>query len=201
MLPGRMAELDSAWAWEKVICLTPRPQQARKAMRNRLLESIRAHRLAEAGRVDPSEEPALGREAELRLDRSYFFPVEVRVRGRTVSFRVPDTFLGGPASRDWGYTVVVTGADPRDRVDLGAVLGNAQRLSGGLFVLPVTEMPSADSFGGVPPGDDLFPPIVDLLQPRAGVQEILLSSYDLRTGSPAKVTGVVPVGVDPEEPR
>lgn len=201
MLPGRGASVEAAWAWETTVCLTPRPLEARRKMRGRLLDAARARRLAEAGRVDPSEEPELAREAEVLLDARYFFPTQVRVRGRTVSFHVPDAFLGGAASPDWGYTAVVTGAQSLDRVDVKAMVGLGKRADEGLFMIPVTELPSAETFGGAPPGDDLFPPIVDLLQTRPGAQEARLSGYDLRSGRWARVTGVVPGASDEAAPR
>jgi hypothetical protein len=201
MLPGRGASVDAAWAWETMVCLTPRPLEAGRKMRGRLLDAARARRLAEAGRVDPSEEPALAGEAEALLDARYFFPTQVRVRGRTVSLYVPDAFFQGAASPDWGYTVVVTGAQPLDRVDVKAMIGLGKRANEGLFVIPVTELPSGETFGGAPPADDLFPPIVDLLQPRPGEQEALLSGYDLRSGRPARVTGVVPGAGNEVAPR
>ncbi|HEY6572922.1 MAG TPA: glucodextranase DOMON-like domain-containing protein, partial [Candidatus Eisenbacteria bacterium] len=34
MLPGRRAEIDSSSAWERAICLTPRPYQAIEALRD-----------------------------------------------------------------------------------------------------------------------------------------------------------------------
>lgn len=194
MLPGRGAALDPAWAWEKVVCLTPRPLEARRKMRGYLLEAARAQRLAEAGRVDPSEEAGLARETEALLDARYCFPTRVRVQGRSVRFRVPETFLGGPVRPEWGYTVVVTGAEPLDRVDLGALVGRGSAGDKGLFVIPVAEVALDGSFGGGPAGDGLFPAIVDLLQPSVGIQESLLTAYDRPSRRPAGIAGVVPTG-------
>lgn len=207
MLPGRGAEIDSAWAWERVVCLTPRPQEARKELRRRLLAAARARRTLEAGRVDSAEEDSIAAAVDALLTRRYCLPTRARVRGRTLTFEVPASFWatapgevenGDGGQPAWGLTAVVTGADPTERLDLSLAIGRAGRSDRGLFTMAVTERISPESFGGIPKGDSLYPAVIDLLQPAEDQQERELRGYDLRNGRRARVTGVaVPPMVRP----
>lgn len=147
-LPGRRASIDPAHAWEKAVILTPRPELMRRQLHDALTEA--------AGKGSGDLGPM--------LDRSVFFPTEVRVRGKTVSFFVPDSFLGSAAVADWSITAFVTGAKINIESDFRLFGANnapvLQRLA--LGVLQPAEGRPTDTFGYT--GDSApATPIVDLL--------------------------------------
>jgi hypothetical protein len=149
MLPGRRAVIDSSCAWEKVVCLTPRPDVAEDQMRARL------HTAADT------------------LRERYFFPTRVRVQGRTIRFFVPASFLGGPARDDWAYVVAVSGADLTNRIDLARMLGiDRERPDPGLMILPVVPGRSGTAFGG----GEGQPPLIDIVVPGNRSQQEVLSA-------------------------
>ena len=55
MLPGRKAEVDSTCAWERAICLTPRPYQALEALRDLRYKATKDSIEKSAPRVDDEE--------------------------------------------------------------------------------------------------------------------------------------------------
>jgi hypothetical protein len=91
-LPGRRAAIDPAHAWEKVIVLTPRPE---------LMERMLSDALQEAS-------PASAADIEATTQASVFFATDIRVRGRTVSFVVPGTFLDAQTLAGSSLTAMVT---------------------------------------------------------------------------------------------
>ncbi len=91
-LPGRRATIDPAHAWEKVIVLTPRPE---------LMERMLSDALQEAS-------PASAADIEATMQASVFFATDIRVRGRTVSFMVPGTFLDAQTLANSSITAMVT---------------------------------------------------------------------------------------------
>jgi hypothetical protein len=91
-LPGRRATIDPAHAWEKVIVLTPRPE---------LMERMLSDALQEAS-------PATAADIEATTQASVFFATDIRVRGRTVSFIVPSTFLDAQTLARSSITAMVT---------------------------------------------------------------------------------------------
>ena len=91
-LPGRRATIDPAHAWEKVIVLTPRPE---------LMERMLFDALQEAS-------PASAADIEATTKASVFFATDIRVRGRTISFNVPGTFLDAKTLAASSLTAMVT---------------------------------------------------------------------------------------------
>jgi C-terminal binding-module, SLH-like, of glucodextranase len=91
-LPGRRATIDPAHAWEKVIVLTPRPE---------LMERMLSDALQEAS-------PASAADIEATTQASVFFATDIRVRGRTVSFVVPGSFLDSQTLARSSITAMVT---------------------------------------------------------------------------------------------
>jgi hypothetical protein len=191
-LPGRKVTVDSKFSWEKVICLTPQPYEAKDT-----LTSI-FEREAQ-GQADAVDKKAGTVDARLS---SVFFPTLVWVKGPRISFFVPNSFLGGPASAKWAYVVAVSGADLS--VKLNSVKPTAGKATTGkattgkddkssrLMILPIEPGKPTEAFGGAPEEDDLISPLVDIIVPKGMSQESVLKSYDLRTGSLAALPGVVP---------
>lgn len=170
-LPGRYLTLAPGSAWEKVILLTPRPYEARDVLRALWRQEALAELQRQQGEVSESTARALETQVEQRIERTVFFATRVRVSGPTVSFFVPESFLGGQARPTWGYAVAVTGATLERRVELPAILGAvtapAQR---GLMVLGIGPGTSYERFGGGRLGSTNQSPVVDLLVPE-GVQQ------------------------------
>ena len=196
MLPGRRAEVTPAFAWERAICLTPVPHEAEESLKRLRFDAAKERLKATSPRLDDAALDSLRQAVAADVKERYFFPTRIRVGGSKVSFFVPDSVLGGPAQADWGYVVVVTGAEVTQKVDVGAVVGVGKRPEPRLFMIPVRPSPSLESFGGGREDDSLEPHVIDVLVREGGVtQQAWLRDYDLRTGRGVKLPGVVPKDV------
>jgi hypothetical protein len=193
-LPGRKAVLEPANGWERAIVLTPRPHEAASALRRSMLKSLRRE-LEQAGQGEVADLERLESMIPADLERHVFFPSRIRVSGRSIRFLVPDEFLGGPASPDWGYVVFTSGADVDQRFTLPDAVGGSPE--DGLFILPAAPGGAVDRFGGRRDDDRGQPPIVDLIVPAGRDQGRILSSYDLSGKRPAELPGVVPSAARP----
>lgn len=191
MMPGRKAEVDPASAWEKAVILTPTPGQAQSELKTLITRSVLEAR-------EEERERGLGQRRELRqeigldLEDRVFFPVRTRVRGRTIRFFVPAEFLGGPAEPGWSYVVAVTGADIVQSFDLGAAAGLSDPRRENLMAVPVSPGRWHDRFGGGVEGEELQPPLIDVIVPAGRFQETLLRDFRSAEDRPARLPGVVP---------
>lgn len=193
-LPGRQLSLAPGSAWEKAIVLTPRPYEARDVLRKLWRDAA----LAEAQRqrsLSEAEVRTLEAQVERQLEERVFFPTRIRVFGSSVSFFVPEGFLGGRAQPSWGYAVAVTGATLDRRVELPTLLGNITAPAAqGLMVLGIGPGVSQERFGGGRVGGSTAQsPVVDLLVPKGVRQEDVLGPQ--APGWPA----VVPAPSTPAE--
>ncbi len=199
MLPGRNAEVASDTAWERAVVLSPRPAETRSALRRmwlkQLNEAMREQLDGPAADVK-SDEVQRAEQVRATLAESVFFPNQIRVSGRKVRFYVPDTFLGGRASKDWAYTVVITGADLTSSFDLAARAGIGEGVADDLMTIPISPGTWQDRFGGGRDGASNQPPIVDLLVGPGQSQERILSDFTSNGENPkaVQVTGIVPSG-------
>ena len=165
-LPGRKVRIDPAYAWEKAVILTPRPE----TMRSELLDAL--------SRQFPDRTTA---EAEASIDQSIFFAKRVRIRGKTVSFFVPKGFMGGSDGTDWAVTALITGAKAFDRLSLGLLPSAKTPLEElDLGVMQPQQGRPADTFGHDGAVTPL--PVVDALLPTAQHQSALLSGKLPLTG-------------------
>jgi hypothetical protein len=108
-LPGRHVRIDPGYAWERAVVLTPRPESVRGQLTEALLKQ-------DSNRSQ--------REVEASVDQTIFFPTQVRVRGRTVAFFVPEKFFGGSDGADWAITAFVTAAKSSN--DMKLTFGSAE---------------------------------------------------------------------------
>lgn len=165
-LPGRKVSIDPAYAWEKAVVLTPRP------------EAVRAQLLEVLERQFPDRPKG---EAAASIDQSMFFPTQVRVRNKSVIFLVPAKFLGAAEANDWALTAFVTGAKTDIAVSLPFLNSGKtplEELTLGVMQ-PVVGRPS-ETFGyagGVAPS-----PVVDVLTRAANQQVRLLAPGASLTG-------------------
>lgn len=192
MLPGRRAEIDSATAWERMICVTPRPHEAREALRKMRLQAAKDSLERTTPRVDREDLERAARSIEAEIDSTIFFPTRVRSVGRTLQFFVPGAFLGGRARDVWAYVVAVSGADVDLRMRLGSDLVAAKDFAEGLMIVPVAPGRSRERFGGGRENDDAEPWLVDVLIAGNRRQEDALKDYDRRTGRLARLRGAEP---------
>ncbi len=193
-LPGRRALVDSTCAWEKMILVSARPSEARRELAKRRLALATVDLEKARPHLEKADLDSLENAVDAGLDAVAFFPTRVRVSGRRISFFVPGTFLATPIRDDWAYVIIVTAADPFSRHDVGAMLGLGARPDAGLMVVPIAPSPSRTALGGGREGDDLQPPLIDLILPEGLAQESVLKDYDLRTRRPVSLPGVVPSG-------
>jgi hypothetical protein len=175
-LPGRNLQLAPASAWEKAVLLTPRPHEARDMLRKLWREQARAAWQKEKGALSEPEGRTLDAQVDRTLEERVFFPTRIHVTGPTVSFFVPDSFLGGPAKGSWGYAVAVTGAQLDIKVSLPAFLGGVAPPQRGLMVLDIQPGDSRERFGGGRSGDPGQSPVVDLVVPEGVTQAQVLAA-------------------------
>lgn len=191
LLPGRKAELDPAFAWEKAVCLVPRPNEARSSLK-RLLSKDNARRTAAAGRATAERKAMIREWVASDVDERFFFPTRIKVAGPKLSFFVPDSFLGGAARPEWAYAVIVTAADVEQRFDVMSALGAGREPEPSLMVLPIRLGRSRESLGGAREDDPLQAPIVDMLVPAGASQEKLLGKDRPQGDIPLLLPAVVP---------
>ncbi len=174
-LPGRHLTLAPGSAWEKAVILTPRPFEARDALRKLWGHSAREEALRREGSLSESAARALDVQVERQLEERIFFPTRIRVAGNTVSFFVPDGFLGGAAQPTWGYAVAATGSTLDRRVELPTLFGSVTAPApAGLMVLGIGPGLAQERFGGGRLGEPRQSPVVDLMVPEGLRQEEVL---------------------------
>lgn len=191
LLPGRKAEVNPANAWEKAICLTPRPFEAKEALRRLLVRFARRDVKAQKGKVDPAEIKLTEAGISDDIDKRVFFPTRVRVVGPTVSFLVPASFLGGRAQPTWSYVVAVSGADIIQKIDAPGLLGLSEPDPDSLMIMPVSYSNYVDRFATTR-DDPFLPPIIDIIVPPGMKQEDILRDDDPKSGRLVRLPGVVP---------
>lgn len=175
-LPGRNLGLAPGSAWEKALVLTPRPYEARELLRKLWRQAARAEAQRQQGPLSESAARAVDEQVERQLAAQVFFPTIIHVVGPTVSFFVPEDFLGGQAQATWGYAVAVTGASLERRVEMPAFLGGVTAPPPqGMMVLGIGPGVSHERFGGGRLGDPSQSPVVDLLVPEGVRQEEVLA--------------------------
>lgn len=186
-VPGRKALIKPEFAWERMICLTPRPIQARALLGKQLRKMLEEKLAKEKGRVDPEDKSGITSDA-YNLQASYFFPERIRVSSRKISFFVPTSFLGGEAQPGWGYVVLTTAAIVEDRLNFGNFMGSDFPAT--LMNLPVKEGGWSDRLGTSRDDATLVPPIMDMLLPEGMKQEDVLHDFDLNTKREVSLPGV-----------
>jgi hypothetical protein len=190
-LPGRNALIDPEVAWEKVICLTPRPVETRGLLKRYVVKLLEEKMEASQGRIDPEDTPNIFADASMDLERSYYFPERVRVAGRKVTFMVPLSFLGGTAKPEWSYVVLLTVAKIDDPISFGNFGG--ARVPFTLMNLPVGEGSWSDRLGTSRKGAAaLLPPILDMFVPEGMKQEEVLRNFNVNTKQMVVLPGILP---------
>lgn len=193
-LPGRKAVIQPEFAWERVICLTPRPTVTKNLLARQLHKMLEDKLEKQKGRVDPEDAAKIADDA-YNIESEYFFPDRVQVSSRKISFVVPSSFLGGEAQPGWGYVVLVTAAVVEDRLNFGNFLGSDVPAS--LLNLPVKEGSWSDRFGTSRDDATLLPPIVDMILPENLKQSDVLRNFDQNTKRGVSLPGVSAVATAP----
>ncbi len=192
-LPGRQVDIAADNAWEKAVVLSPRPEVARAYYKVHLEKQAEDALRNEFGKVTKEQLQASEEQVEADLERNFLFPSNIRIRGsREIEFFVPDSFLGGKASPDWAYSVLVTGCEVEQ-------LSKVVNLTPGQFnlmVIPAAFGRHSDRFGIVNDGDINQPPVIDLLAPSVADQQRALSDYNVTENRLAVVPGFSPGGVE-----
>jgi hypothetical protein len=194
-LPGRKAEVDPSNAWEKAVVLTPRPNEAREALKTTLTRFAREELKAEGEKADRARLKTLAGEIRTDVESRVFFPTRVNVFGRTIRFYVPASFLRGEAKPSWSYVVAVSGADILQRLDVLGALKVSDPEPASLAILPVAPGTWSDRFGGGEDDDSLQPPLIDIIVPPGTTQKQILQDYNAKERRPVRLPGVVPDAV------
>lgn len=166
-LPGRKVGIDPAYAWERAVILTPRPELMRQQLLDALSEQF-------PGRANA--------DTEARVDQAMFFPTRIRVRGKSISFFVPAGFFPEGDAGDWAVTAFVTGAItiiPADMSLLPATRKPLDRIQLGVMQ-PASGHPR-DTFG-YGPGEAMPGPVVDVLGATSAQQRQMLAANSAVVG-------------------
>lgn len=193
MLPGRLAAIDPASAWEKAVIVTPRPHEARGELKRMMDRAIKDEMRKDESGLEDDEAAAMRAQIPTNVDERIFFPNKIKVRGNKISFFVPGTFLNGPAKDTWSYVVAVSGANVLQSFDLARALGRGDK-DEALMILPISPGTWSDRFGGGRESADIQPPLVDVVVPEGRKQETLLTEFNQRRKEPVVLFGVVPKG-------
>jgi len=193
--PGRRAAIAPANAWEKAICLTPRPYDAQQMLKAIYVREGKLEVKRRQGSVSSADVDTISAGVSRDVASSVFFPTVVSVSGRSIRFFVPDSFLGDLAKDAWSYVVGVSGANIETKVDVAAIIGLEGRTSPGLMIIPILPGKGFDNFGTNREGDDLQPTLVDITVQPGTTQEAVLKDYNLAEGRPVQLPGVVPADV------
>lgn len=166
-LPGRRASFDAAHGWEKAIVLTPRPE----LMARQLADTLQQVATAAPGDVAAS------------IAQSVFFATEVKVRGRTVTFMVPTSFIGAQALAGASLTALVTLSKPSVEAEL-SLLGNNPRSPLERLTLGAAQPEMGRPMVAMGYTSDQVPAtaVVDLLSPAPRQQALQLARGGLLTG-------------------
>jgi hypothetical protein len=192
-LPGRRAAIAAANAWEKAICLTPRPNEARELLKQIYEGRAKQEIKNPEGSITPTDAENISTNVAQKVASTVYFPTLVWVTGRRVRFFVPDSFLGGPTRATWSYTVAVSGADINsDRSDLSTPLPSDQPAPENLMIIPIGHGKSPEHFWSPREDDEFQPPLVDIIVPAGMSQESVLKDYSRAQGQPVQLPGVVP---------
>ncbi len=176
-LPGRRIQLHERTRWEKTVCLTPRPPEARSLLKDFMLKARREQERRRLGNLNREAARALKKEVDQLVEKEFFFPTRIRVRGNAIEFLVPNDFLAGKAQPDWRYLVVVSGADPEQRLDWRFM--GYQGVVRGLMIQPLARGRAIEQFGLELDADADQPPIVDVLYPNVAFQKRMLATFDV----------------------
>jgi hypothetical protein len=189
-LPGRKAEIDPSSAWEKAICLTPRPLDARQAVGRMIASYAWRDAKARGEKLDPIKKKQMLTDMNRDIEKLIFFPTRVRVLGSKIGFLVPISFLGGWAKPEWSYVVAVSGADVLQKIDLGDLFNVGAEGPDSLFILGIAPgFTWSDRFGGGDEDNHNQSPLVDIVVPPGKKQE------DVLKDKPVRLPGVVPKDV------
>lgn len=186
LLPGRVAEVDSGYAWEKAVIATPRPQAAEALLDDSLTRNAEAEYKARSGRLDKAARQAVDRNVKDLMAKQFYFPKNMKVRDRTLAFYVPDSFFGNTPQESWRYVVVVTGADPEQALDVQIPFKERPPL----MMLPVRTGRPSECFGLEADADPDQPPLIDVLLPSKEMQYQVLGDYNLAHGQSVQLIGV-----------
>lgn len=151
-LPGRKVRIDSRYAWERVIVLSPQAK------------SVRAQLLATLMKNFPDRPRS---DAEASIDETMLFTFRQRLQDNAISFFVPNKFMGDSDGSNWAITALVTAATP-------------VRDDGNLGVMQALSAPSATAFSYTSPTQPV--PVIDVLLPSAEQQYSKLAATESVTG-------------------
>ena len=158
-IPGRRVAFADGRTWEYAVVLTPQPAAARAVTES----------------VFPGD-----------AFRRVLFPTNLQTQGKTIIARIPWSFFGGRPTKEWGYSVHVSGA--RWERSFSVVDRLAGRHETDAYTMPVIGVREAWMFGGAPTSNGKAHPwVVDILVPAGMSQAKVLSSFDEKTGAYAQV--------------
>jgi hypothetical protein len=192
-LPGRHADIAAANAWEKAICLTPWPNEAREFLKKIYEERARREAASPEGAVAPADAQRISSSVAQKVASTVYFPTLVWVTGHQIRFFVPDSFLGGPARPNWCYVVAVSGADiSDDALNLSKPFPPDEPVPDKLMIIPVGHGMTPDNFWSPRGNKDFEPALIDIIVPADIKQETVLHDYSAAQGRFVQLPGVVP---------
>ena len=165
-MPGRQVKIDPAYAWEKAVILTPRPELTRQQLIDTLAEQY------------PDRTTA---DIQASIDKSTYFPTRIKVQGKSISFFVPASFFSGNNGSEWALTAFVTGASTINSADFtlssNRTNNSLEKLTLGVMQPELGHPRETLGYSGAKPS-----PVVDLLSDSVELQIRQLTAQTNLTG-------------------
>jgi hypothetical protein len=168
-IPGRRVAFADGRGWKRAIVLSPQPSATASVVESALKSNASA----------------------------VAFPGPLTNRGKTVIARVPIAFFGAKPTKDWGWSVQLSGAAwERNFSVANRLTGTAQPDA---LTMPVSTTAERWEFGGAPLGR-FHPQVIDVIVPPGLDQKMMLAGFNNETGTLAAVPFVYPRPPPPLRP-
>jgi hypothetical protein len=110
---GRMNDVSRKgikpeFAWEKVICVNPRPNYARMALQEEMKRLALNEIISQKGHYTAADEKEVDKKVKQQIEEQIYFPTLISVHGSTLEFVVPNSFFQADAESQWTYAAGVT---------------------------------------------------------------------------------------------
>jgi hypothetical protein len=104
-------------AWEKVICVNPRPHFARITLQEEMKRIGLNEIVSRKGHYTAADEKEVDKKVNQQIQEHIYFPTLISVHGATIEFIVPNSFLHGNAESQWTYAAGVTSSALLDYIN------------------------------------------------------------------------------------
>ncbi len=186
------AEVRVEDAWDRAIVVTPQPNEARGALTRQVVRTLEPGGALRTNRPVSLFEADEARSVPADMDERVFFPDSDPGRGQHSQLLRAELVPRRPGAERVELRRRGLGCRPDPAHDISARAGLAEATRDNLMVLPVSPGSWQNRFGGGREGQDLQPPLIDIMVPQGSSQETILGDFSSRNERPVRLPGVVP---------